>query len=109
MIILEISSLAPLKYFDPKTKRFHFYVVQTVFNQFKDRYSPKLCEILSRMITPDYNVRPTFEEIIENIEEKTFHTNSNISSKDSTIILEPSKPNSQNGNAFVPSDLNQVR
>jgi hypothetical protein len=60
MIVLEISNLASLKYFDPKTKRFHFEVVQTAFNQFKERYSPKLCEILNRMITADYNVRPNF-------------------------------------------------
>ena len=109
MIILEISNLSPLKYFDPNTKRFHFEVVQTTFNQFKQRYSPKLSEIINTMITPDYNVRPTFEEIIDNIEQKTFHTHSNISSKDSTIILDTIKPNSQNVKAFAPPDLNPVR
>jgi serine/threonine protein kinase len=91
MIILEISNLAPLKYFEPKTKRFHFEIINSVFNQFKEKYSPKLYEIVNRMLTADYNIRPSFEEIIENIEEKTFHTNSNISSKDSTIINDANK------------------
>lgn len=33
------------------------------------------------MLTSDYDTRPTFEEIIESIEEKTIYTNSNTSSK----------------------------
>jgi serine/threonine protein kinase len=68
MIILEISNLAPLKYYDIKTKRFQFDIIQSAFDDFKTRYSLKLYEIVNKMLTPDYNVRPTFEEIIENIE-----------------------------------------
>lgn len=68
------------------------------------------------MLTSDYNIRPNFEEIIEKIEEKTFHTNSNISSKDSTIMNEMNKDYSEkiakpaaSNKVYGLADLNQVK
>ena len=60
MIILEVSNLLPLKYYDVKTKRFHFECVVNGLNDLKVRYSQKFYEIVNRMLANDYNIRPSF-------------------------------------------------
>lgn len=81
MIILEIGLLNPLKYYDANTKRFNFQIIRSSLDMFQERYSRKFTEIVERMLAFDYNVRPTFAQIIQSIEEKTIRTNSNTSSK----------------------------
>jgi len=42
-------------------------------SRFKGRYSIKIWEVVERMLIDDYKIRPKFDQLINNVEEKTVH------------------------------------
>lgn len=77
MLLLELGNLQRVPYFDINRKRFYFDAKIPALDSFKSRYSQKIWEIMEKMLIDDYRIRPTFENLIENIENKTIHMSSN--------------------------------
>jgi serine/threonine protein kinase len=78
MITLEIGNLRPVPYFNAKSKTFDFNATLPALQEFKIRYTSKLADIIEKMLVQEAKDRWKFEQIIENIENRTIHMNSEV-------------------------------